>query len=106
MIQSYVERRESNAPIDWELPGTSPSFASEEHDPDHQSADQNDGQRDTVEGPSLALPSSPTPPSQPLYYMESHHDSWPQHVMHQRSGIVRSSLHNDFCIPFLKDTWN
>ncbi|KAM4084160.1 hypothetical protein ACB094_08G111200 [Castanea mollissima] len=89
LIQSYLQRREDNAPTDWELPGTSPSHESEEQDLEHQSGDQNDSQRDAVESPSLALPSSPPPPppSQPLYYPETHHDNWPQHDMHQRLGI-------------------
>ncbi|XP_040992265.1 uncharacterized protein LOC121239177 [Juglans microcarpa x Juglans regia] len=86
LIQSYLERRESNDAIDWELPGTSPSHVSEEQDPEHRSGDQNDGQRDAVESPPLALP-SPAPPSQPLYYLESQHDNWPHHDLHQRPGI-------------------
>ncbi|KAG2670912.1 hypothetical protein I3760_14G108600 [Carya illinoinensis] len=85
VLQSYVERRESNAPIDWEVPGTSSSHESEEPDLEHQSQDQNEGQRDTVESP-LPLPSRVVP-SRPLYYLESYHDNWPQHDMHQRSGI-------------------
>lgn len=106
LIQSYLQRRENNAPTDWELPGTSPSRESEEQDLEHQSGDQNDSQRDAVESPSLALPSSPPPPpppSQPLYYPETHHDNWPQHDMHQRLGIVRLSLHDYSLslIPFL-----
>lgn len=88
LIQSYLQRRENNAPTDWELPGTSHSRESEEQDLERQSGDQNDSQRDAVESPSLALPSSPPPPpSQPLYYPEIHHDNWPQHDMHQRLGI-------------------
>ncbi|GMY15921.1 protein neuralized [Fagus crenata] len=87
LIQSYLERRENNAPVDWELPGTSPTRVSEEQDLEQQSGDQNESQRDAAESPSHALPSSPTPPSQPLYYPESQHDNWPQHDMHQRLGI-------------------
>ncbi len=105
LIQSYLERRENNAPVDWELPGTSPTRVSEEQDLEQQSGDQNESQRDAAESPLHALPSSPTPPSQPLYYPESHHDNWPQHDMHQRLGIVRSSF-QDYSlnlIPFLID---
>ncbi|XP_040994521.1 uncharacterized protein LOC121241016 isoform X2 [Juglans microcarpa x Juglans regia] len=85
VLQSYVERRESNAPIDWELPGTSSSHELDEPDLEHQSQNQNEGQGDTVESP-LPLPSRAIP-SRPLYYLESYHDNWPQHDMHQRSGI-------------------
>lgn len=97
-------RRESNAPIDWELPETSPSRLSEEQDPGHQSGNLNDDQREAIESPRLALPSSPPPPSQSLYYPELHHDNWPQHDMHQRLGFVRSSFHDDSLnlIPFSK----
>lgn len=87
LIQTFLERRESNAPIDWELPGTSPSRLSEEQDPEHQSANQNDDQTEAVESPRLGQPSSPTPPSQPLYYPELRHDNWPQLDMHQRLGF-------------------
>ncbi|KAG7942266.1 hypothetical protein I3843_16G094000 [Carya illinoinensis] len=86
LIQSYLERRESNDAIDWELPGTSPSHVSDEQDPEHRSGDQNDGQRDAVESPPLAL-LLPAPPSQPLYYLESQRDNWPHHDIHQRPEI-------------------
>ncbi|XP_035546103.1 uncharacterized protein LOC109001074 isoform X2 [Juglans regia] len=85
VLQSYVERRESNAPIDWELPGTLSSHESDEPDLEHQSQNQNEGQGDTVESP-LPLPSQAIP-SRPLYYLESYRDNWPQPDMHQRSGI-------------------
>ncbi|KAJ0084225.1 hypothetical protein Patl1_30551 [Pistacia atlantica] len=85
LIQSYVERQ-SHAPIDWEMHETS-AAASAEQDLEQQSGDQTEGQGDAVETPTLAIPSPPIPPVQPLWDHVSHHDNWPPHDMHQRFGI-------------------
>ncbi|KAJ0021443.1 hypothetical protein Pint_32034 [Pistacia integerrima] len=85
LIQSYVERQ-SHAPIDWEMHETS-AAASAEQDLEQQSVDQTEGQGDAVETPTLAIPSPPIAPVQPLWDHASHHDNWPPHDMHQRFGI-------------------
>lgn len=87
LIQSYVERQ-SHAPIDWEMHGTSVA-ASAEQDLEQQNGDQTEGQGDAVESLPLAIPSPPIPPVQPLWDHAPHHDNWPPHDMHQRFGIVR-----------------
>lgn len=86
LIQSYVERQ-SHAPADWELNGTSSGAASAEQDLEQQNGDQNEDRRDAIESPPLALPSPSLPPVQPLWDQESHHDNWPSHDMHHRFGI-------------------
>ncbi|KAH9660459.1 RING-type domain-containing protein [Citrus sinensis] len=86
LIQSYVDRQ-SHAPVDWELNGTSSGAASAEQDLEQQNGDQNEDQRETIESPPLALPSPSLPPVQPLWDQESHHDNWQSHDMHQRFGI-------------------
>ncbi|XP_044506150.1 uncharacterized protein LOC123225889 isoform X2 [Mangifera indica] len=80
--------RQSRAPIDWEMHGTSTAAAaSAEQDLEQQSGEQTEGQDDAVESPPLAIPSPPIPPVQPLWGHVSHHDNWPAHDMHQRFGI-------------------
>lgn len=82
--------RQSHAPVDWELNGTSSGGASAEQDLEQQNGYQNEDRRDdTIESPPLALPSPSLPPVQPLWDQDSHHDNWSSHDMHQRFGIVR-----------------
>ncbi|KAJ9178035.1 hypothetical protein P3X46_009953 [Hevea brasiliensis] len=84
LIRSYVERQ-SHAPLDWELQGTSPTSADQELE--QHSGDQNEGQQDSVQNSPLALPSPSIPPVQQLWDQESQHFTWSHHDMHQRFGI-------------------
>lgn len=86
LIESYVERQ-SHAPVDWELNGTSSGAASAEQDLEQQNGYQNEDRRDAIESPPLALPSPSLPSVQPLWDQDSHHDNWSSHDMHQRFGI-------------------
>ncbi|KAF2300698.1 hypothetical protein GH714_015207 [Hevea brasiliensis] len=95
LIQSYVARQ-SHAPLDWELQGTSPTPASAEQELEQHSGDENEGQGDSVHSPlalpdsvhsPVALPSPSIPPVQQLWNQESQHFAWPQHDMHQCFGI-------------------
>ncbi|GAV70601.1 zf-C3HC4_3 domain-containing protein [Cephalotus follicularis] len=86
LIQSYAERQ-SHAAIDWELQENSPTVASADQDLEQQSGDQIEGQIDAIESPSVSLPSPVVPPASSLWDLDSHHDNWPPHDMHQRFGI-------------------
>ncbi|KAJ9188770.1 hypothetical protein P3X46_000135 [Hevea brasiliensis] len=95
LIQSYVARQ-SHAPLDWELQGTSPTPASAEQELEQHSGDENEGQGDSVHSPlalpdsvhsPVALPSPSMPPVQQHWNQESQHFAWPQHDMHQCFGI-------------------
>jgi len=89
LIQSYVERQ-NHAQIEWELQEIIPSSDSVEEDMEQQTMYQMGGQDSAAGSPSY-LPSSPIPPSQPLWDRDLHHDSWPMSDMNnQRTGIVRS----------------
>ncbi|XP_052199419.1 uncharacterized protein LOC127806270 isoform X2 [Diospyros lotus] len=84
LIQSYVERQ-TQAPIDWDLPRNfpSPSPASPERDQGQQRDGQNGDQNDVMGRPSLVLPSPPVPPPQPLWHQDLNHSSWPRHSLHR-----------------------
>jgi len=88
LIQSYVERQ-GRSPIDWDLHRNlpTPTPTSPERDEEQQRDEQNEGQRDAVNRPSLVLPSPPVPPPQPLWHQDLHHTSWSRHSMH-RSELV------------------
>ncbi|KAH1230238.1 Protein neuralized [Glycine max] len=84
LIQSYVERQ-GRAPIDWDLhqnlPASTP--ASPEQDPDQQGEERDEGQHETINRPSLVLPSPPVPPPQPLWHQDLHQTGWSRHSMHR-----------------------
>ncbi|XP_052185917.1 uncharacterized protein LOC127797243 isoform X2 [Diospyros lotus] len=84
LIQSYVERQ-SQAPIDWDLHRNlpTPTPASPERDQEEQRDEQNGDQNDDMGRPSLALPSPPVPPPQPLWHQALHHSSWSRQSMHR-----------------------
>ncbi|XP_011031593.1 PREDICTED: uncharacterized protein LOC105130682 [Populus euphratica] len=84
LIQSYVERQ-GRSPIDWDLHRNlpTPTPTSPERDEEQQRDEQNEGQRDAVNRPSLVLPSPPVPPPQPLWHQDLHHTSWSRHSMHR-----------------------
>ncbi|XP_052204377.1 uncharacterized protein LOC127809549 [Diospyros lotus] len=86
-IQSYVERQ-AEAPIDWDLHRNlpTPTPASPEQDREEQRDEQNGDQNDDMGRPSLALPSPPVPPPQPLWHQALHHSSW------SRQSMRRSDL--------------
>ncbi|XP_052205049.1 uncharacterized protein LOC127809911 isoform X2 [Diospyros lotus] len=87
LIQSYVERQ-AQAPIDWDLHRNvpTPTPASPEQDREEQRDEQNGDQNDDMGRPSLALPSPPVPPPQPLWHQALHHSSW------SRQSMRRSDL--------------
>ncbi|KAI9157421.1 hypothetical protein LWI28_022260 [Acer negundo] len=87
LIQSYVERQ-GRAPIDWDLHRNlpTPTPTPPEQDQEQQRDEHNEDQQDTINRPSLVLPSPPVPPPQPLWHQELHHSSWSRHSM-QRSEI-------------------
>ncbi|XP_052205046.1 uncharacterized protein LOC127809911 isoform X1 [Diospyros lotus] len=93
LIQSYVERQ-AQAPIDWDLHRNvpTPTPASPEQDREEQRDEQNGDQNDDMGRPSLALPSPPVPPPQPLWHQALHHSSW------SRQSMRRSDL---FCWNFM-----
>ncbi|KAL2994882.1 hypothetical protein AAZX31_10G187900 [Glycine max] len=98
LIQSYVERQ-GRAPIDWDLhqnlPASTP--ASPEQDPDQQGEERDEGQHETINRPSLVLPSPPVPPPQPLWHQDLHQTGWSRHSMH-RSEIeweIMNDLRSD-----------
>uniref|UniRef100_A0A6M2EWY1 RING-type domain-containing protein n=1 Tax=Populus davidiana TaxID=266767 RepID=A0A6M2EWY1_9ROSI len=84
LIQSYVERQ-GRSPIDWDLHRNlpTPTPTSPERDEEQQRDEQNEGQSDAVNRPSLVLPSPPVPPPQPLWHQDLHHTSWSRHSMHR-----------------------
>jgi len=88
LIQSYVQRQ-GRAPIDWDLHRNlpTPTPASPERDPDQQNGERAEGQHETINRPSLVLPSPPVPPPQPLWHQDLHQTGWSRHNMH-RSEIV------------------
>lgn len=90
LIQSYVERQ-GRAPTDWDLHRNlpTPTPASPERDPDQQGDEHNEGQHETINRPSLVLPSPPVPPPQPLWHQDLHQTGWSRHSMH-RSEMVSS----------------
>ncbi|XP_060958234.1 uncharacterized protein LOC115701172 isoform X5 [Cannabis sativa] len=91
LIQSYVERQ-SHAAVDWELDGSSPSPASVEQDLDQARANQSEAQEDAtvVRPPPPVAPSTRPipPPPPPMWDQRPHRDTFTQHEMHQRFGIV------------------
>nr|KYP60670.1 Protein neuralized [Cajanus cajan] len=98
LIQSYVERQ-GQAPIDWDLHRNlpTPTPASPERDPDQQGDERDEGQRETINRPSLVLPSPPVPPPQPLWHQDLHQTGWSRHSMH-RSEIeweIMNDLRSD-----------
>ena len=97
LIQSYVERQ-GRAPIEWDLHRNlpAPTPASPERDPDQQ-GDDNEGQNEAINRPSLVLPSPPVPPPQPLWHQDLHQTGWSRHPMH-RSEIeweIMNDLRSD-----------
>ncbi|MBA0629481.1 hypothetical protein Godav_024033 [Gossypium davidsonii] len=82
LIQSYVERQ-SRSPIDWDLHRNLPTPASPEPDQEQERGETNDDQNDTINRPSLVLPSPPVPPPQPLWHHDLHHTRWSRHSMHR-----------------------
>ncbi|KAK8546196.1 hypothetical protein V6N13_067422 [Hibiscus sabdariffa] len=82
LINSYVERQ-GRSPINWDLHRNVPTPASPEHDQEQQRDEINDDQNDTINRPSLVLPSPPVPPPQPLWHQDLHHTSWSRHGMHR-----------------------
>ncbi|KAK8651332.1 hypothetical protein V6N13_140938 [Hibiscus sabdariffa] len=82
LINSYVERQ-GRSPINWDLHRNLPTPASPEHDQEQQRDEINDDQNDTINRPSLVLPSPPVPPPQPLWHQDLHHTSWSRHGMHR-----------------------
>ncbi|XP_014513991.1 uncharacterized protein LOC106772240 isoform X1 [Vigna radiata var. radiata] len=95
LIQSYVERQ-GRAPIDWDLHRNlpTPTPASPERDPDQQTGERAEGQHETINRPSLVLPSPPVPPPQPLWHQDLHQTGWSRHSMH-RSEIQEWEIMND-----------
>ncbi|KAG4395271.1 hypothetical protein GLYMA_20G191400v4 [Glycine max] len=98
LIQSYVERQ-GRAPIDWDLHRNlpTPTPASPERDPDQQGEERDEGQHETINRPSLVLPSPPVPPPQPLWHQDLHQTGWSRHSMH-RSEIeweIMNDLRSD-----------
>ncbi|KAK7268487.1 hypothetical protein RIF29_21186 [Crotalaria pallida] len=84
LIQSYVERQ-GHAPINWDLHRNlpTPTPASPERDPDQQGDERNEGQRETINRPSMVMPSPPVPPPQPLWHQDLHQTGWSRHSMHR-----------------------
>ncbi|TYJ16006.1 hypothetical protein E1A91_A10G221300v1 [Gossypium mustelinum] len=82
LIQSYVERQ-SRSPIDWDLHRSLPTPASPAPDQERERGETNDDQNDTINRPSLVLPSPPVPPPQPLWHHDLHHTRWSRHSMHR-----------------------
>ncbi|KAJ4829846.1 hypothetical protein Tsubulata_016561 [Turnera subulata] len=84
LIQTYVERQ-GRAPVDWDLHRNlpTPTPTSPEQDEEQQRDEQNEDPRDTVNRPSLVLPSPPVPPPQPLWHQDLHHTGWSRHSMHR-----------------------
>ncbi|KHG28964.1 Protein neuralized [Gossypium arboreum] len=82
LIQSYVERQ-SRSPIDWDLHRSLPTPASPAPDQEQERGETNDDQNDTINRPSLVLPSPPVPPPQPLWHHDLHHTRWSRHSMHR-----------------------
>ncbi|TYI07618.1 hypothetical protein ES332_A10G240000v1 [Gossypium tomentosum] len=93
LIQSYVERQ-SRSPIDWDLHRNLPTPASPAPDQEQERGETNDDQNDTINRPSLVLPSPPVPPPQPLWHHDLHHTRWSRHSMH-RSEIQEWEMIND-----------
>lgn len=98
LIQSYVERQ-GRAPIDWDLHRNlaTPTPAPPEQDPDQPGDERDEGQRETMNRPSLVLPSPPVPPPQPLWHQDLHQTGWSRHSMH-RSEIeweIMNDLRSD-----------
>ncbi|XP_031372936.1 uncharacterized protein LOC116187995 isoform X2 [Punica granatum] len=91
LIQSYVERQ-GRAPIDWDLHRNllSPSPASPEREQEMQRNEQMD---DAINRPSMALPTPPAPPPQPLWHQGLHHSGWTRQSMH-RSEIEWETIHD------------
>ncbi|GMI84839.1 SUMO-targeted ubiquitin E3 ligase 5 [Hibiscus trionum] len=85
LIHSYVERQ-GRPPIDWDLRRNLPTPASPEHDQERQRDGITDDRNDTINRPSLVLPSPPVPPPQPLWHQDLHQTSWSRH------GINRSEI--------------
>lgn len=100
LIQSYVERQ-NRAPIDWDLHRNlpTPTPASPDRDPEQADA-RNVVQQDSINRPSLVLPSPPVPPPQPLWHQEMHQTGWSRHSMH-RSEIVSLPTLGMFYLSFL-----
>ncbi|KAI4384066.1 hypothetical protein MLD38_009835 [Melastoma candidum] len=80
LIQSYAERQ-GRATNDWDLHRSllapSPSNLEREQEPH-----RND-QTGNANGPSIALPTPPTPPPQPLWHRGFHHSGWSRHSVHR-----------------------
>ncbi|KAI4385753.1 hypothetical protein MLD38_003746 [Melastoma candidum] len=80
LIQSYAERQ-GRATIDWDLHRSlmapSPSNLEGEQEPRRNDQTENDN------GPSIALPTPPTPPPQPLWQQGFHHRGWSRHSIHR-----------------------
>ncbi|KAB2063431.1 hypothetical protein ES319_A10G216100v1 [Gossypium barbadense] len=93
LIQSYVERQ-SRSPIDWDLHRNLPTPASPAPDQEQERGETNDDQNDTINRPSLVLPSPPVPPPQPLWHHDLHHTRWSRHSVH-RSEIQEWEMIND-----------
>ncbi|KAJ0966660.1 hypothetical protein J5N97_023577 [Dioscorea zingiberensis] len=80
LIQSYVQRQ-GRAPLDWDLEGTLPTPTSPDEDRGQQRDDTNQDQQDSLPTPAFVLPTPPTPPRQPLWQSEIHHNTWTRHSM-------------------------
>lgn len=79
--------RQSNAPFDWDVDGTSPYPDFVEQDPEQQSGDPNEVPMEATFNP--VIPTPPPMPPQPLWDQTLGRDNWSRHSMHQRMGIVR-----------------
>ncbi|KAJ0538185.1 putative transcription factor C2H2 family [Helianthus annuus] len=73
LIQSYVERQGSG-PVDWDLHRNLPTPTSPEGGQEPHEA---------IDRPSLAAPSPPVPPPQPMWHHDIPHSSWSRHSIHR-----------------------
>jgi hypothetical protein len=85
LIQSYVERQGRAPPIDWDLPVAS-SPEQQQQQQQQQVDDDHHNSR-----PSIALPSPPVPPPQPIWHQHLHHSNWP-HPPPPRPNLHRTEL--------------
>ncbi|XP_024990949.1 uncharacterized protein LOC112525176 isoform X1 [Cynara cardunculus var. scolymus] len=93
LIQSYVERQ-GRGPIDWDLHRNLPNPTSPEAGQEQRGDEDNENQHETVGRPSLALPSPPVPPPQPIWHHDLAHSTWSRHNIH-RSEFQEWEMIND-----------
>ncbi|XP_074319188.1 uncharacterized protein LOC141656261 [Silene latifolia] len=80
LIQSYVQRQDHD-PIDWDLHRNLLNSAASTSNQGSQRLNHN--VNDSVNRPSIVLPSPPVPPPQPLWQSHLHNTSWSRHAMHR-----------------------